>query len=63
MVYAGGVTDRLVIVRADSLEDLCQLAERAVAQLDSVQPHDPLNSALNGAVHEIRIRSTLEPIG
>jgi len=54
--------DRLVIVGARALEDLCQLAERAVAQLDSIQTHDPLNSALRGAISEVRAHRTLEPV-
>jgi hypothetical protein len=54
--------DRLVVVRAAALEDLCELAERAIMNLESVQPHDPLNVALNGAVHEVRVHATLEPV-
>lgn len=51
-----------MIVRAGALEDLCQLAERAVAQLHAVQPHDPLNAALAGSVAEVRAHSALEPV-
>lgn len=54
--------DRYVIVRAGALEDLCQLAECSVAQLNSVQPHDPLNAALAGCIAEVRAHSALEPV-
>lgn len=55
--------DRLVIVPARSLDDLCQLAERAAQDLRAARPHDPLQDALQGAIKEIRTRSTLEPVG
>lgn len=51
-----------MIVRADALEDLCQLAERAVAQLNVVQPRDAINDALAGAVAEVRTHSMFDPV-
>jgi len=53
--------EKFVIVSVSTLEDLCELSERAVTQLKSIQPHDPLNMALAGAISEIRTRSILEP--
>lgn len=53
---------RLVIVEADRLDDLCDLVDRALDQLDSIQPRDALNSALRGALGEVRAHSMLEPV-
>ncbi len=52
------VTDRLVVVRADRLDDLCELARAAADQLPDT---NPLVSALRGAVAEVRIGSVMEP--
>lgn len=52
---------RHVIVRVDALNDLCELTERAIKQLDSVQPNDPLQAALRGALAEVRAHSILDP--
>ena len=57
--------ERTVIVPAQSLEDLCTLAERAANRLQ-VQtvgdaPIDNLVYALRGSARELRVRSVLLP--
>jgi hypothetical protein len=50
--------DKLVIVRADALDDTLDLVERALA----VPGLDPaLADALRGAIAEVRAHSTIEP--
>jgi hypothetical protein len=55
--------DRLVLVQAVALDDLCMLAERAVERLNVMTPgpEDSLAIALRGSVREVRAHSLLEP--
>ncbi len=54
--------DRLVVVPSHALCDLIGLVDRALVQLDSMQPHDPLQDCLRGAVAEVCVHSLLEPV-
>ena len=49
---------RLVVVPADKLDDLCELARLAV---DRLPAPDPLTSALRGAIAEVRLSQVVEP--
>jgi hypothetical protein len=55
--------EHFVLVRARSLGDLLDLTERAIERLDGLEPRDPLQDALRGAVAEVRTHSLLEPTG
>lgn len=55
------INDHFVLVRAAALDDLLDLTERAVERLDSVEPRDPLQHHLRGAIAEVRAHSLLEP--
>ena len=50
--------DRLLIVRADHLDDLCELARAAA---DRLPEHDPLPMALRGAIAQVRADAIPEP--
>jgi hypothetical protein len=49
-------TTKLVLVEADALDDLLDLAARVTSQLDGVEA-----DALRGAAAEVRVRSLPEP--
>ena len=53
--------DHLVLVPARTLGDLLDLTDRAIDRLDGLEPRDPLQEALRGAVAEVRTHSLLEP--
>jgi hypothetical protein len=55
--------ERLVIVPAGSLDDLCGLTERAIQQMKQINSHDPLVDALQGALGQVRTHSMMEPVG
>jgi hypothetical protein len=55
--------ERLVIVPAESLDDLCGLTERAIQQMKQIDSHDPLIDALLGALGQVRTHSMMEPVG
>lgn len=57
----GMSADHFVLVRAEALGDLLDLTERAIDRLDGLEPRDPLQDALRGAVAEVRAHSLLEP--
>ena len=53
--------DHLVLVPSRTLGDLLDLTDRAIERLDGLEPRDPLQEALRGAVAEVRTHSLLEP--
>lgn len=57
--------ERMVIVPAGSLDDLCTLAERAAnrMQVQTIgdSPVDNLVYALRGSARELRVHSVLDP--
>ena len=57
------MSDRMVIVPAVSLDDICALAERAAERIQVMTPgpDDSLVYALRGAAREIRAPSVLDP--
>lgn len=50
------------MVPAKALTDLCDLVDVALRRLDSVEPHDPFQGALRGAVAEVRVHSIPDPL-
>lgn len=52
---------RYVAVEAHALDDLCELATRAVAFLERASQEPQLSSALRGAVGEVRTSAVPEP--
>lgn len=58
------MTDRMVMVPARALDDLCSLAELAAAYRENEQGYvDSLTSNLRGSAREVRARSGLVPVG
>lgn len=49
---------RMVVVNAEQLDDLLELARLAVHRLD---PNDQLTRSLASAVSEVRVSSVIEP--
>lgn len=54
-------TDRFVVVDASVLADLLDLASRVVETAEQTAGHDGLNSALRGAIGEVRASAVIEP--
>lgn len=54
-------TERYVAVPATALDDLLQLASRVAEASGRLSEHDPLTTALRGAIGEVRAHSVLEP--
>lgn len=57
------VRDRLVMVRADALDDLCALSERAADDIELRVGVDSLVASIRGAVAEVRTHSICDPEG
>jgi hypothetical protein len=56
------MTDRMVMVPARALDDLCSLAELAAAFRSEEQGHeDSLVNGLRGSAREVRARAGLVP--
>jgi len=64
MAAMSTTTDRMVMVPARALDDLCSLAELA-AQIrrDEIQHEDSLINGLRGSAREVRYRAGLVPVG
>lgn len=58
-----GADERYVMVPALALSDLCDLVSDALRRLDGVEPHDPFQDALRGALAEVRAHSVVDPCG
>lgn len=61
MGYYHGMADRLVLVRAGALVDLCELVERMIPLVENSAPNDPLVRCTRGALAELRLHAVLEP--
>lgn len=58
------MTDRMVMVPARALDDLCSLAELAAkTRASEIQHEDSLVNGLRGSVREVRCRAGLVPVG
>lgn len=49
------MADRLIALPERALLDLIDLAERALDQLDGLQPNDAHNHALRGSLDQVRL--------
>lgn len=57
-------SDRMVMVPARALDDLCSLAELAADfRVEETHLEDSLVVGLRGSVREVRYRAVLEPVG
>ena len=57
------MTDRMVMVPARALDDLCSLAELAAnTRAAEIQHEDSLVNGLRGSVREVRYRAGLVPV-
>jgi hypothetical protein len=52
------ISDRLVVISAQGLDDLLELARMAA---DRLPQEDALHSALIGAISQVRTSATVEP--
>jgi len=54
-------TDRFLVVEAHALDDLCELSAKAAGFLERASSHDPLVSAMRGAIAQVRSSVVPEP--